>query len=222
MLEIHQALKNHPKLDEKGKMMRKKLAEHRWIFCCQAVMHDVQEKRKSWKWETMKQSRHSCRQYVNLYIKKKKKVAQPLDLRQIESYERLMDFEWLLFCRRIGFQFLKKDREFQIAHRKFVLKKLFHFFFFLSFPICRMKKQKRKEAEGLNWFKALVEEVEESDASLQMTPEVWKELHGLLEGFFPFFFFLFNSYFVNFSFLFSNRRFSFKVIRFFFNKCGSR
>ena len=42
------------------------------MFALRSVCFDVSERKKSWSWEHIKQSRANCREYVDLYVKKKK------------------------------------------------------------------------------------------------------------------------------------------------------
>lgn len=50
-------------------------AKGRWKYALDSIMHDIQEKRKTWSWDHISKIKRYRQAYINLY-KKKKKVGE--------------------------------------------------------------------------------------------------------------------------------------------------
>jgi hypothetical protein len=69
-------------------------AKARWQFAVNAVLHDIEQKRAKWKWETLKTRRLHRITYIDIWKKKlNKKKLRENDKQQLAALERILSFE---------------------------------------------------------------------------------------------------------------------------------
>ena len=173
---------------ELEKEQRRERARGRWEFCLLAVLHDVKKKRKMWLWESMVECRRNRKKYVDLYVKVvlilffsldftsflplhsflQRKQGATLDEEEQKEWERLihlLDFDSQLLCRKMGLNYLQKDRAYreQLAKFVFYLFLFFYLFFFyflffcfifhslITYSFFNRKKSEEKEPTQQGW-----------------------------------------------------------------------
>jgi hypothetical protein len=80
-------------------------AKTRWRYAIDSILHDIQEKRRTWSWEHISQIKRYRQAYINLYKKKKKLGEEKVFIRLViisrifltlflSSYRRTKKLNW--------------------------------------------------------------------------------------------------------------------------------